>query len=212
MSEKVDKDHEEGAGRSGFSRRSFLQGMGLAASVASLPFNVRAGRADEVGKGGGVGPGPVQMTLKINGQAAAVEAEPRMTLLEVLREKLDLTGSKLVCDRGSCGACTVMIDGQSVNSCMLLAIDAQGKDITTIEGLVHPDGKLDRVQEGFIEHDAQQCGFCTPGFVMRAHGFLKENPKPTLEQIREGLSGNICRCGTYTHVFAAVLAAAQKEG
>ncbi len=200
----------EDKGGGGISRRSFLQGMGLAAGTVALPLGLPLAGADEA-KAGATGPGPVKLSLKINGQMKSVEVEPRMTLLDTLRDKLDLTGSKKVCDRGACGGCTVSLDGESVCSCMMLAIDAQGKEITTIEGLAKPDGTLDRVQEGFIEHDAQQCGFCTPGFVMRAHAFLKENPKPTLDQLKAGLSGNICRCGTYTNVFSAVMSAAQKE-
>ncbi len=196
---------------SGFSRRAFLQGVGVTAGIAAVPMTTARAQGVPASNPNAIGPGVTKLALKINGQAKTVETEPRLTLLEVLRDKLDMTGSKQVCDRGACGACTVIIDGESVCSCMLLAADARGKEITTIEGLAKPDGTLDRVQEGFIEHDAQQCGFCTPGFVMRAHAFLKETPKPSLEEIKDGLSGNICRCGTYTHVFAAVMTASKKE-
>lgn len=206
----VESDPSSQRGK-GVSRRAFLQTVGFAAGAAALPVKSAAAQAASPANADALGPGLAKLTLKINGQAKAVEIEPRLTLLETLRDKLDLTGSKLVCDRGSCGGCTVLVDGESVCSCMMLAVDARGKEVTTIEGLAKADGTLDRVQEGFIEHDAQQCGFCTPGFVMRAHAFLKENPKPSLDEIKDGLSGNICRCGTYTHVFAAVMTASKKE-
>ena len=200
-------EEKKGNGTGGLSRRSFLQGVGLAAGAVAVPLNLRA--APDAEKAG-LGPGPVKYKLKVNGKAVSIEAEPRLTLAQVLRDKLDMTGTKVVCDRGACGGCTVMIDGQSVNSCMLLALDARDREIMTIEGLAKADGRLDPVQEGFIEHDAQQCGFCTPGLVMRSRAFLNENPHPTLDEIKKGLAGNICRCGTYTHVFAAVLAASKK--
>jgi len=193
---------------SSVSRRGFLQGATVAVGAATLPLGVAKVAAADAPTG--IGPTAAKFVLKINGKDFPVEAEPRMTLLELVREKLDLTGSKQVCDRGSCGCCTMEVGGESVCSCLMLAVDARGKDVKTIEGLAKADGTLDRVQEGFIEHDAQQCGFCTPGFVMRAHTFLKENPKPSLDDIKQGLSGNICRCGTYTHIFAAVQSAAQK--
>lgn len=197
---------------SSISRRGFLQSVGLAAGSAVLPAGVRTARAAEEGAAGaGMGPGAVKLKLKINGETKAFEAEPRLTLADVLRDKLDLTGTKVVCDRGACGACTVLVNGEAVCSCMMLAVDALGKDVTTIEGLAKPDGTLDPVQAAFIEHDAQQCGFCTPGLVMRSRSFLNENPHPTVDEIKRGLSGNICRCGTYTHVIAAVLTASKKE-
>lgn len=197
---------EERTGSGGVSRRSFLQGFGLAA--VAVPLNLRAAEA-QTGTAG-IGPGVTKLKLKINAKDVTVDAEPRLTLAQVLRDKLDMTGTKVVCDRGACGGCTVMIDGESVNSCMLLAVDARDKAITTIEGLAKADGTLDPVQEGFIEHDAQQCGYCTPGLIMRSRAFLNENPHPTLDQIKKGLAGNICRCGTYTHVFAAVMTASKK--
>lgn len=205
--EERDKPPGEGsadAARDSFavSRRAFLQTIGATAGVASLSLDPSKARA-EAGPPS-IGPGPAKLALKINGQAKTVEVEPRTTLLDAIRDGLDMTGSKKVCDRGSCGACTVMVDGESVCSCMMLAADARGAEITTIEGIAGADGKLDPIQAAFIEHDASQCGFCTPGFVVRCKSFLNENPKPSLDQIKEGLAGNICRCGTYTHIFAAV--------
>lgn len=199
----------------GVTRRFFLQGMGVAAGAVAVPLGVRDARAESAPAGAalppGLGPDEVPIELLVNGQKKTVNVEPRTTLLDALRESLDMTGSKKVCDRGACGACTVELDGESVCSCMLLAADARGKKVTTIEGLAAPDGTLNRVQAAFIEHDALQCGFCTPGFIMRSHGFLAENPKPTLDDVKHGLAGNICRCGTYTHIFAAVLDAAGKQ-
>ena len=137
-------------------------------------------------------------------------AEPRHTLLDVLRNRLDLTGAKPICDRGSCGGCTVLVDGQPVYSCMMLAVDAVGKEITTIEGI--SDGqRLDPVQQAFVEHDALMCGFCTPGFVMSVKALLNRNPNPTLDDVKAAVSGNLCRCGTYPRVFEAALAAARMK-
>ena len=140
----------------------------------------------------------------MNGEARRIEIDPATTLLQALRMDLDLTGTKEVCDRGACGACSVLVDGRLIVSCMMLAVDAAGSRITTVEGLANGDA-LDPVQRSFIAHDALQCGYCTPGLVMAARALLDENPKPTLEEIRQGLSGNLCRCGTYTNVFNAVL-------
>ena len=133
---------------------------------------------------------------------------PDTTLLQAVRESLNLTGAKEVCDRGACGACTMLVDGRSVNSCMMLAIDAVGKKITTVEGLTK-DGQLDPVQQAFVEHDACQCGYCIPGFVVRSRALLDETPKPDREAIKNGLCGNICRCAAYVRIFAAVEAAAK---
>ena len=147
------------------------------------------------------------MKLKVNGRKHRVELEPRTTLLDALRNHLDLTGAKKVCDRGTCGSCTVLVDGKPVYSCSTLAIEAQGKDITTVEGLGTPD-RMHPVQEAFVDNDAQQCGFCTPGFVIACTAFLDRNPDPTLEQINTGLGGNLCRCGTYAGIRPAVMQAA----
>jgi aerobic-type carbon monoxide dehydrogenase small subunit (CoxS/CutS family) len=147
------------------------------------------------------------IVLQVNGQPFQVAVTPDTTLLLALRESMGLTGTKEVCDRGACGACTVLVDGRSINSCMMLAIDAVGHKITTIEGLAK-DGQLDSVQQAFVEHDACQCGFCIPGFVMRSRALLNETPQLDREQIKHGLCGNICRCAAYTRIFDAVAAAA----
>jgi xanthine dehydrogenase YagT iron-sulfur-binding subunit len=192
------------------SRRSFIKGLGTgAAGAAVLGGGAVLERADqaEAAAGGHIGPGPARFTLSINGQSRQVEAEPRTTLLNVLRNNLDLTGAKLVCDRGSCGACTVHVDGKPVYSCMMLAVDAQGKKITTVEGLGTPE-RMDPVQEAFVENDALMCGFCTPGLVMSVRALLNKNPHPTVEQVKEACAGNLCRCGTYPRVFDAAMAAA----
>ena len=149
---------------------------------------------------------PIELT--VNGRPRSLKLEPRVTLLEALRDGLDLTGAKKVCDRASCGACTVILDGRAVYSCTVLAMEAQGKKIETVEGLA-PGDQLHPVQAAFVENDAQQCGFCTPGFVMAAKAFLDHHPNPTPEQMRLGLGGNLCRCGTYEGVRKAVMEAAK---
>lgn len=154
------------------------------------------------------GPGVVALTLTVNGQACDVRVEPRTTLAEVLRGPLDLTGTKIGCDRGACSACTVWLDGAPVASCMLLAIDVGTRAVTTIEGLAQGD-TLHPVQVAFIEHDAMQCGYCTPGMVMSCAALLQRTPQPTPEDIHTAISGHLCRCGTYPHVFAATLDAAK---
>jgi aerobic-type carbon monoxide dehydrogenase small subunit (CoxS/CutS family) len=150
----------------------------------------------------------VPVALNINGKDYKANVEPRATLLNTLRNQLDLTGTKLVCDRGSCGACTVFLDGKPVCSCLTLALDVQGKKITTIEGLAKGD-QLDPVQAAFIEKDALQCGFCTPGMIMSVRALLNRTPSPSLAQVKYAVAGNLCRCGTYPRVFEAALAAAQ---
>jgi aerobic-type carbon monoxide dehydrogenase small subunit (CoxS/CutS family) len=151
-----------------------------------------------------VGPGAVPIQLTINGRVHKLEVEPRVTLLDALRTRLDMTGVKRVCDRGSCGACTMIVDGKTAYACSMLAIEAQGKPIRTIEGLTEGT-VLHPVQQAFCDHDGLMCGFCTPGFVMASVALLEKNPKPTPEQARKALDGNICRCGTYVRVLEAVL-------
>ena len=158
---------------------------------------------------GVMGPGAVPITLTINGKPAKVSVEPRETLLDVLRNKLNLTGAKRVCDRGTCGACSVLVNGKVMYACTILAIDAQGKQITTIEGFALSGGRPHPVVTAFVNNDAQQCGYCTPGFVVAAKAFLDRNPNPTYEQVQEGLGGNLCRCGTYVGIRKAVLEAAK---
>jgi xanthine dehydrogenase YagT iron-sulfur-binding subunit len=186
-----------------FSRRYFLKTAGVGAAATSLVSVAAQSEAATV-----LGPGPVPMSLKVNGAVKAVTLEPRVTLLAALRNHLDLTGAKEVCDRGGCGACTVMIDGEVVASCLMLAADAVGHDITTVEGIGTPE-KMSPVQAAFVECDALQCGFCTPGFVVASTAFLRKIPNPSLDQIKDGLAGNLCRCGTYGRVFEAVQKAAR---
>jgi len=190
----------------GISRRTFLRASAipLSAPVILGPRAVRAAGAEvEVW-----GPGKARIALNVNGRSRAVEVEPRVTLLDALRHELDLTGAKRVCDRGVCGTCTVIMDGKPVYACSILAIDARGRQITTVEGLA-PEGKLHPVQQAFVDHDGQQCGFCTPGFVVACKAFLDKNPSPKPADVRRGLGGNLCRCGTYIGVQAAVMQAAQ---
>lgn len=187
---------------SAVSRRSFLKGSGIALSVPLIAGNSRLVKA--AGQDVKVhGPNKVSITLDINGKKQAATIEPRVTLLDTLRNDLDTTGAKRVCDRGTCGACTVMMDGKAVYSCSILAIEAQGKKITTVESLAQ-NGKLHPVQQAFVDNDGQQCGFCTPGFVMACTALLNKHPNPSPEELRAGLGGNLCRCGTYVGIRAAV--------
>jgi len=191
------------------SRRSFLQTIGLSAAGAAVQAQLaeRSAQGAATARGPEVlGPGETTITLSVNGEARSITCDPSTTLLDALRREADLTGTKEICDRGACGGCSVLIDGKLQVSCMMLAIEAVGAKITTIEGLVR-DGKLDPVQQAFIQHDALQCGYCTPGLVMASRALLNSNPKPSVEDIKRGLSGNVCRCGTYTNIINAVLTA-----
>jgi xanthine dehydrogenase YagT iron-sulfur-binding subunit len=186
------------------NRRTFLKGLGTSAvAVASAQAGAMADEINKASGPGPQGPGPVPVTLTINGEKKDFQIEPRVTLLDALRNYGPLTGTKEVCDRATCGACSVLIDGKLTYSCMKLAIDAQGHEITTIEGLAQ-NGQLTPVQQAFIDCDALMCGFCTPGLVMATTALLAENPKPTEDQIKRACSGNLCRCGTYPHVIKAV--------
>jgi xanthine dehydrogenase YagT iron-sulfur-binding subunit len=185
------------------SRRDFFKTVGagsVAAAVAGAGVDLDA-QAPTV-----QGPGEVAVTLTVNGRRHQLRVEPRVTLLDALRTRLDLTGAKRVCDRGSCGACTVIIDGRTHYSCSMLAIEAQGRNIRTVEGLASGEA-LHPVQQAFCDHDALMCGFCTPGFVLATVALLERSPTPTPEQARRALDGNICRCGTNVGVLAAALAA-----
>ncbi len=205
---KDDKQQEE---RWELSRRTFLKVSGIPLSAALIlgPRTVRAA-GEEVPV---YGPGKTSVTLTVNGQRRTIEVEPRVTLLEALRDEMDLTGAKRVCDRGTCGACTILVSQKPVYSCSLLAIDARDEPITTVESL-RQDGGLHPVQQAFIDNDASQCGFCTPGFVVACKALLDRTPDPSPEQLRAGLGGNLCRCGTYAGIRAAVkeLATGRKEG
>ena len=197
----------------GLDRRTFLKGMGTgligSATISQGILAPDAVAAMAAAKGEEIEKATV--TLTINGKKQALEVEPREILLDVLRERLQLTGSKLVCGHGECGACTVILNGRTVYSCMMLAIEADGAKITTIEGLGQP-GNLHPVQKKFIEHDAYQCGFCTPGFEISLADLLEKNPNPNIEEIKKGLSGNICRCGAYPHIFNVALDLAGGKG
>jgi xanthine dehydrogenase YagT iron-sulfur-binding subunit len=187
--------------RGGFTRRDLVRGSVVGAIVASVGTTARAAETPQIG------PGPAPLELTVNGAVHRLSVEPRVTLVDALRDRIGLTGTKAVCGRGACGACTVLLDGQTVCSCLMLAHEAAGKSITTIEGLA-ADGRLTPLQEAFIAADALQCGFCTSGMVLSCKALLDLEPKPTRQAIREAVSGNLCRCGTYNHVFDAVERAA----
>lgn len=191
--------------RKGVSRRTFIEGVGVGAGAVGALGTAQEARADnhEV-----LGPDPVPITLNINGKSHNLSVEPRVTLVDALRNMLDHTGAKKVCDRTTCGACTVLVDSSPIYSCTMLAIEAQGRRIETIEG-ISTDDTMHPVQTQFVKHDAQQCGFCTPGLVMAGKAIVDSNPRPTMADVESGLSGNICRCGTYVGVRKAVYEAAR---
>lgn len=195
--------------KNGVSRRDFMKigGIAIATPMVVGPTVLQVA-GEEVAV---YGPGKAPVTLMVNGKKLTAELEPRVTLLDALRDNFNLTGAKRVCDRGTCGACTVLMDGKPVYACSVLAIDAQGHKLTTIEGINAAQG-LTPVQQAFVDNDAQQCGFCTPGFVVATTAFLEKNPNPTTEQVRTGLSGNLCRCGTYAGIHKAIAQAAGKKG
>ncbi|MFI5341205.1 MAG: 2Fe-2S iron-sulfur cluster-binding protein [Candidatus Methylomirabilales bacterium] len=188
------------------SRRTFLKTVGVGAAATGLVGAVPRPAHAEI-----LGPDAVPLSLKVNGTVHTTTVEPRVTLLRALRNHLSLTGAKEVCERGACGACTVLLDGEPVCSCMLLAVDSVGREITTVEGLGTPE-RMSPVQAAFVEADALQCGFCTPGFVVASTALLRKHPNPTLEEIKAGLAGNLCRCGTYSRIFEAVQKAAKQRG
>jgi xanthine dehydrogenase YagT iron-sulfur-binding subunit len=209
---KLPKPKREATTEPGVSRRDFLRGAGVAVSGSLLAGGGLLEAAPPEASDKVLGPGAVPFTLRINGKPHAVKLEPRVTLLDALRNDLDLTGAKRVCDRGTCGACTVMLNGKVIYACSILAIEASVEagehEITTVESLA-AEGKLSPVMQAFVDHDAQQCGFCTPGFVMASTALLKHTPDPKLADIERGLGGNLCRCGTYHGQKAAVLQAAK---
>ena len=206
MSSKKGPDASPKPGN-GFSRRGFIRGVGI--GTGALGSGLLETAANAAPAGNVAGPGEVPVTLKINGKPYNLTVEPRVTLIDALRNHLEHTGAKKVCDRATCGACTVIMDGKVVYSCTVLAIEAQGKDIQTIEG-ISQNGKPHPVSVAFVNHDAQQCGYCTPGFVMAAKGFLDKHPNPTMEDVEKGIGGNLCRCGTYVGMRKAVLEAAKE--
>jgi xanthine dehydrogenase YagT iron-sulfur-binding subunit len=188
----------------GVSRRGFFTAVGAGAIGAATLGRTQAATGAPAAEAGE----PTKVKLRINGRTHTVLAEPRWTLLFVLREKLGLTGTKVGCERGECGACTVLFDGTPRYACMMLALEAEGHEIITLEGLMNGE-ELGPVQSAFLQEDAFQCGYCTPGQIMAAEGLLRTTPEPTLEEIRAGMSGNLCRCGTYAHIFKAVKKASE---
>ncbi len=206
MKEKKSNPRQTGS----FSRRGFLKGAGITAAgtvIASSGVLSLHGQAPDTNKT--LGPDTITISMKVNGKMRKLSIEPRTTLADALRIKLQLTGTKVGCDRGSCSACTVWIDDLPTLSCMTLAVEVGNREVTTIEGIAK-NGKLHPVQEAFIEHDASQCGFCTPGMIMSTAHLLDENSNPTLDDIKSATRGNFCRCGTHPKVFVATLDAAGK--
>ena len=196
------KNDQGGPDESGVSRRDFFKTVGVSSLATSVITAVDAEAQATAPRA--VGPGEVPIRLRINGREQTLSVEPRMTLLDAVRNKLDMTGSKRVCDRGSCGACTMIVDGRAIYSCSTLAIESQGKNIRTVEGLAN-NTVLHPVQQAFCDTDGLMCGFCTPGFVVATVALLEKIPNPTPEQARKHLDGNICRCGTYVGVLEAAL-------
>lgn len=195
----------------GISRRSFINRVGtgiagsyvIAPAMKALPKEVK----DEAVK---ISEGKVALEFTVNGKSVKLYIEPSTTLVEVLRNELNLTGTKISCNQGECGTCTVLVDNEAVYSCHILALDVAGKSITTIEGLMNGE-ELHPVQQAFVDHDGLQCGFCTPGQIMAAQALLLKQPKPTKEQVLDGMSGNLCRCSAYPNILDSVLAAAEKN-
>jgi xanthine dehydrogenase YagT iron-sulfur-binding subunit len=192
----------------GVSRRDFLKTAGVGSLATAV---TTAGEGEAAAQAGprAVGPGDVPVTLMVNGKRIDLKIEPRVTLLDAVRDRADLTGNKRVCDRGTCGACTMIVDGRAVYSCSTLAIEVQGKQVRTVDGL-STGNTLHPVQQAFCDVDALMCGFCTPGFVVATVALLEKHPNPTPEQARRGLDGNICRCGTFVRIMEATVAAAAK--
>jgi xanthine dehydrogenase YagT iron-sulfur-binding subunit len=189
--------------RAGVSRRTFLKSTGVG-SIAVGVVSAREADAQSVVRA--VGPGEVPVTLTVNGRRVELKIEPRVTLLDAIRQRADMTGNKRGCDRGACGACTMIVDGRTVYACSTLAIEVQGKQIRTVEGL-STGNTLHPVQQAFCDVDALMCGFCTPGFIMATVALLEKNPRPTEEQVNRGLDGNICRCGTFVRIKEAAMTA-----
>jgi len=191
------------------SRRRFLEGTGVAIVTATAAPALAVQRPFDAAQGRLASSAPQARTrirLTINGVAQRIEVEDRWTLVELLRDHVGLTGTKIGCDRGECGACTVLLDGRPVYSCSQLAVWADGRAVQTVEGLAR-DGRLSALQQAFVDHNAAQCGFCTSGQLMAATGLLSKNPRPTSPQVRAGMAGNLCRCSNYNAIVEAVLAA-----
>ena len=201
------KPEIESPGRTRLSRRRFFGSVASGAAEAAV-LTVPVAIAAQPPAGQAADAEMVPVVLNINGQTHSLSVEPRWSLQHVLHDRLGLTGTKAGCERGECGACTVLIDGVARYSCLTLALEAVGTEITTVEGLMHGE-QLGPVQQAFVEQDALQCGYCTPGQVVSVEALLRKTPQPTIEQIREGVSGNLCRCGAYQNIFRAALRAAE---
>ncbi len=196
----------------GFSRRQFIRVSGAAVAASTVAGTIISAKPKpDAAPTVPAAQGAIDVTLKVNGKTHTLNVQPRVTLLDALRERLEITGPKRICDRGSCGGCTVIKDGKTVYACMMLAVDAQNSDILTVEGMGTPEN-MSVVQAKFVEHDALMCGFCTPGFVTSVHAVLEKNPNATDAEIRRACAGNICRCGTFNRVFEAAVAAAKAGG
>lgn len=213
-SDPGEADQPQKPASSGLTRRGFLKGAGLTAAGTALLEGIQVFSQEAQGAQTAsakdvrlLGPGLVPITLHINGKEHALQVEPRTTLADALRDHLGMTGTKVICDRAACSGCTVLLDRLPVNSCSVLAVDVGPRKVTTIEGITL-DGAPNALQAAFVKHDAVQCGFCTPGMVMSCTALLEHNPRPTEKEVRQAVSGNYCRCGTYPKVFAATLEAA----
>ena len=187
-----------------FSRRQLIRGAAIPAAGAAVLDALESHAVAQTQEPPVTGPAPTAIRLSVNGETFVVRVDPATTLVDVLRAQLELTGTKIGCDRGACSACTVWLDGEVAASCMTFALDARGKQITTIEGL-SKNGTLHPIQQAFVEHDAMQCGFCTPGMVMSCAALLNRKPRPALDDVKKAVSGNLCRCGAYNNIFKAVL-------
>ena len=209
MSNEQDHCHQKTSAGRGITRRRFIQTMGSGAALAAVSETLavkESAQAEQIQPQKIIG-----INLRVNGLHRSLAIEARWSLLYVLREKLGLTGTKVGCERGECGACTVLIDDIPRYACMTLAVEAQHSEIVTLEGLMNGE-QLGAVQQAFAEHDGFQCGYCTPGQIMAAEGLLRENPSPDPTEIRKAMSGNLCRCGAYTHIFEAIGHAAKRRG
>lgn len=197
-----------GSSASGVTRRAFLKSLGRSAVTAAAlgATGMARGVTPEDTSEKVQGPGAVPVTLTINGHSTTLQLEPRITLLDAIRTHAGLTGTKESCDRATCGACTVLLNGTPVYACSILAIEAQGAEITTIEGIAR-DNRLTGLQQAFVDHDGLQCGYCSPGMVLTLTALLRKNPHPTEAEVRRACSGNLCRCGSYPRIFTAALAA-----
>jgi xanthine dehydrogenase YagT iron-sulfur-binding subunit len=198
----MSENNRDGGKKSGYSRRDFFRtgaaGALTGSLVAGAASTLAAAAEDKLS-----GPAPVPITLQVDGRNRSLEVEPRITLLDALRNDLDVTGAKRVCDRGTCGACTVLMDGKVVYACSVLAIDAQESSIETVAS-IGSSASLHPVQQAFVDHDASQCGFCTPGFIVASKAVLDEHPQPSRHDLKKGLGGNLCRCGTYAGIHEAL--------